>query len=198
MTDLTTLNPLPTPVWDESLEHIVDDMRGQPLKVHELMAHNPQLLKAWWDFRNYSVQGGALGNRLGELVILRVGIGLGAWYEWASHVDRSLKCGLSIEEINRVLDRDVTSHWSEKEALLLKAVDELMDTKRLSSELLVAMGPHYTVEQIMDIIAIHGMYITLGCMIHTWKLQLDPAVAQRVAPHTNETDFNKAAADFQR
>jgi hypothetical protein len=49
--------------WDESLAEVVDDMASEPLNVHKLMAHNPALFKAWWDFRNHSVSGGALGKR---------------------------------------------------------------------------------------------------------------------------------------
>ena len=103
--------PLPTEQWASTLDCVRADMGGKPINVHKLMAHNPQLLNAWWSFRNYSVDGGTLGKRLGELVILRVSVNLKAWYEWGSHVDRALRCGLTLEEINRVLKREVDARW---------------------------------------------------------------------------------------
>ena len=83
--------------WDPSLNHILRQMNGEPLNIHKLLAKHPKLLKAWWDFRNYSVNGGDLGRRKGELVILRVASYLNSWYEWASHVERSLQCGLALD-----------------------------------------------------------------------------------------------------
>ncbi|MGH1419080.1 MAG: carboxymuconolactone decarboxylase family protein [Hyphomicrobiaceae bacterium] len=192
-----SLSPLPPDQWNSSLSNVLSDMNDAPLNVHKLMAHNPQLLQAWWNFRNYSVSGGTLGPRLGELVILRVSVHISAWYEWASHVDRSLRCGLNLDEINAVLDRDVSDKWSPKEAALLSAIDELMEDRSLSAKLRARLTSHFTPAEVLDIIAIHGMYVTLGCMICSWGLELDPAVSARIEKHTTPESFAKAAIQFQ-
>lgn len=192
------LLPLPIENWNNSLAEVAADMGGMPLNVHKLMAHNPALLEAWWNFRNYSVTGGTLGNRLGELVILRVGIQLAAWYEWGSHVDRSLKCGLSLEEINAVSRRKIEPTWAQKEAAILDAVDELVEDKRISPATLEKLSQHLSTPQIIDIIAIHGMYLTLGCMINTWGLELDPTVDARIREHTTRDSFDDMARLFHR
>ena len=96
------MEPVPVLEWDTSLKHVIDDMGGRPLNVHALMANHPPLLNAWWDLRNYSVNGGDLDQRQCELAILRIAVHVGSWYEWASHVDRGLACGLSLAEIERV------------------------------------------------------------------------------------------------
>ncbi|MCP5382489.1 MAG: carboxymuconolactone decarboxylase family protein [Kordiimonadaceae bacterium] len=179
MTNDIKLDPLALADWDPSLSDIIEDMNGRPLNVHSLMAHNPGLLKAWWNFRNYSVNGGSLGRRKGELVILRVAVHMKSWYEWASHVDRSLSCGLSMDEINRV-KKETVKDWEPPEAILLSAVDELIEKHALSQETLSTLNKHYSHKQIMDIIAIHGMYIILGCMINSWGLELDPHIKQKL------------------
>jgi alkylhydroperoxidase family enzyme len=185
------LKPLPPENWNDSLCHIIDDMNGQPLNIHSLMAHNPELLTAWWDFRNYSVSGGALGKRKSELVILRVAVHLKSWYEWSAHVDRSLTCGLTLKEIERVKQKDNSSSWKEDERCLLSAVDQLIDAHGISSKLLMELGLYFTTEQIMDIIAIHGMYLILGCMINTWGLELDDHVLNRLPDGTTREQFEK-------
>ena len=43
------MNPLPVAQWDKRLQNVVDDMGGQPLNIHALMANHPRLLAAWWD-----------------------------------------------------------------------------------------------------------------------------------------------------
>ncbi|MBE0575054.1 MAG: carboxymuconolactone decarboxylase family protein [Desulfuromonadales bacterium] len=189
------LNPLPVSAWDASLAHVSDDMHGQPLNVHALMAHHPDLLKAWWSFRNYAVSGGELGKRNGELVILRVALHLKAWYEWGSHVERSLACGLTLEEIERVKQGAQAAEWDPAEALLLKAVDELFAGHAIDAKTLNELYQHYSVRQVMDLIAIHGMYVILGGMINTWSLELDKHVQEKLPATVNKTQFE---AEFPR
>lgn len=193
MADDTTLSPLDPAQWDASLAPVLADMKGNPLNVHRLMAHHPALLSAWWNFRNHSVNGGALGRRNGELVILRVGLLLGAWYEWSAHVDRALACGMSLAEIERVKDGPDATGWSPADAALLRAVDTLYHHRRLDPATEALVRTHFTVPQVMDIMAIGGMYVILGNMINTWGLPLDPGLEERLPPGVTEADFEAAA-----
>jgi len=189
------LLPLATEHWDPSLQPVIDDMKGRPINVHKLMAHNPALLNAWWNYRNHSVTGGSLGKRLGELVILRVAIHMRAWYEWGSHVERGLACGLSLEEIERLKGTPRPEHWLAKEYLLLLAVDELVIGHALSPELLSKLQACYSDAELMDLIAIQGMYVTLGCLINTWGLELDEQVQAKLPSEVNRSAFE---AEFPR
>ncbi len=196
MTNLKTIHPHPTNDWDAALAPIAADMKDAPLNVHKLMAHNPTLLQAWWDFRNHSVNGGTLGPHLAELVILRVSVHLGAWYEWGSHVDRALRIGMGMDRINAVLLADLDAKWSAQEALVLRAVDDLMMHRAISPQTRTHLEQQISTEQMMDLIAIHGMYVTLGCMIGTWGLVLDDDVAHRIRNHTSQTAFEDASKTF--
>ena len=186
------MQPLPLQEWDESLSGVLDDMSGQPLNVHSLMANHPQLLNAWWDYRNYSVNGGDLAQRDRELVILRVAFHTGAWYEWASHVDRGQQVGLSLDEIDRVANGPGAPNWTTKETALLTAVDELISKRAITAAIQKNLSEYFSTNQIMDIIAIHGMYITLGCMINTWGLELDDRVEQRLPDGVSRARFERA------
>lgn len=191
MTENIKLDPLPVTEWDSGLKHIIEDMDGRPINVHALMAHHPELLEAWWNFRNYSVAGGALGKRYGELLILRVALHMKAWYEWGSHVERSLACGLTLEEIERVKKGGNDPAWSSSEASLLKAIDELIATRKLSPGSLLELQEHFSTQQIMDMIAIHGMYIILGCMINTWGPELETQVLEKLPEGVTQTQFEQ-------
>lgn len=189
MANRQTLNPLPVDHWDSSLQPIIDDMKGSPINVHKLMAHNPALLNAWWSYRNHSVTGGSLGKRLGELVILRVAVHMRAWYEWGAHVERGMACGLSLQEIERVKGKPVPTDWEEGEYLLLVAVDELVTRHALPPALLEKLKARYSDAQILDLMAIQGMYVTLGCMINTWGLKLDQHVQDKLPETITQADF---------
>lgn len=188
--------PLDVDHWPSDLSNVAADMNGAPINVHKLMAHNPALLQAWWGFRNYAVNGGTLGARLGELVILRVGVHLGAWYEWGSHVDRATRIGLSNGAIFATLNPQ--PDLPAGEGLILTAVDELMAGHAITKPTRAALEQHLTTAQIMDVIAIQGMYVILGGFINTWGLELDAAVAGRIKHLTTQGEFEEAAAAFAR
>lgn len=190
------IGPLEPEQWDQNLQDICADMNGSPINVHKLMAHSPGLLQAWWNFRNYAVSGGTLGQRLGELVILRVGVHLAAWYEWASHVDRATKIGMTPKTIFEVLNHD--PDLPKEERLALQAVDELMVGHQINAATRSEMETLFTTAQVMDLIAIQGMYVILGGFINTWGLQLDDGVARRIAHLTNQHEFEASAAEFRR
>lgn len=191
-----TVLPLDVEHWPHTLDGVCADMNGTPINVHKLMAHSPDLLRAWWDFRNHSVTGGSLGSRLGELVILRVGVHLSAWYEWGSHVDRAMRIGMTTGTIFETLSAH--PDLDAPEVLLLSAVDELMLDRGISTVTRAALERCYSTAQIMDIIAIQGMYVILGGFIKTWDLALDDAVSNRIAAVTNRDDFARAASEFRR
>lgn len=183
------MEPVPPQEWDASLQHVIDDMNGRPLNIHSLMANHPRLLRAWWDLRNYSVNGGDLDQRHCELVILRVAVRLDSWYEWASHVERGLACGLTIDEIERVKTGPGADGWTSQEVFLLTAVDDLAESHAITEDTLRNLSDHFTPQQVMDIILLHGMYNTIACMIKTWGLELDTRVAERLPETVTESSF---------
>jgi 4-carboxymuconolactone decarboxylase len=189
MKDYLNLSPLPATEWDSSLSHIIDDMQGKPLNVHSLMANHPGLLNAWWNFRCHAVIGGELGRRNCELVILRVSVHMKSWYEWASHVERALDCGMTLDEIERVKLGSKSPEWSDGESLLLRATDELFAEHAIRSQTLCELLQHYSAKQVMDLIAIHGMYVILGGMINTWRLELDEDIQQLLPEDVTREQF---------
>ncbi len=194
-TPATQVAPLEVAQWPSVLDGVSADMNGAPINVHKLMAHSPHLLRAWWDFRNYSVSGGSLGARLGELVILRVGVHLGAWYEWGSHVDRAQRIGMSTDSIFQTLN--ARPNLDMPDNLILAAVDELMQDHKINAQTRAALEQHFSTAQLMDLIAIQGMYVILGGFINTWDLTLDEAVAKRIETVTNRANFECAASEFR-
>ena len=180
MPDNHTLAVVPLTDWDESLQPIVDDMNGRPLNVHGLIANNPALLRSWWPFRQHVVSAHALEARYAELVILRTAVHSGAEYEWLSHVERGHAAGLDLQEIERVLAGPDADGWSDADTLILDAVDELAANKGLQPDTRDALAELIGDAGVLDLIAIHGTYVMLACMLNTWTIELDPHVAERL------------------
>ena len=181
------MKPLPLEKWDDSLQRVVDDMHGRPLNIHALLANHTALLDAWWDLRMYLDSGGDLEQPHCELVILRIAVHLGSWYEWASHVVRGIDSGLTLDEIENVKSDD--GNWNDADAVLLDAVDEIATCNAIGGPTLERLAAHFTERQVMDIVHLHGMYQTLGCLISTWGLELDAHVAERLPQGVTESSF---------
>lgn len=178
MPDPAAPAPLPPAEWHSSLAGVLADMQGRPINVHGLLAHHPALLKAWWDFRNHTTGGGALAPRDRELVILAVARHMRNDYEWQSHVDRGLAAGLTGGEVEQI--RRGTGEWAAKDALLLEAVHALLTEHAVPAECLARMRQLFSLDQVLDVIFIHGAYVVLGCLLNTFEVPLDDDVAARL------------------
>lgn len=185
------MKPLPPDQWDPSLQHIIDDMDGRPIQIHCLLANHPALLKAWWNYRMYSVKGGDLEQRECELVILRVAVHMQAWYEWAAHVDRALATGLTLEEIDRVAEGATALAWNDKDSMLLNAVDELLTDHGISAATRASLEAFFSEKQVLDIISLQGLYVTIACIIGTWPVEIEEHIVQRLPDEVTEESFRE-------
>ena len=181
MSNPESLAPVGDEHWPDALRHVFNDMRGNPINVHRLMAHHPELLGAWWDYRNHFVAGGTLGQRRAEIVILSVANALGNAYEWDSHVDRGLAAGLSPEEIRAI--RDGAPTFDGADAVLVAMVDALLRERHIPAELLARARQHFDARAVIDVIFLQGAYLTLGCLLDTFPVPLDAGVAARLKGH---------------
>jgi 4-carboxymuconolactone decarboxylase len=189
MSDTSSKAVVETNEWDSSLGSIVGDMNGQPLNVHKLMANHPKLLAEWWSLRQHVVSGGALGIRNAELVILRTAVNMRCWYEWASHVERGLKNGLSMEEIERVVDGPEHPDWSENDSLIIRAVDELENEHKIAPATCERLENTNGRQAVLDLIATRATYVMLGNMLNTWDTRLDQHVANALPAGFTRDDF---------
>ena len=152
------------------IEYITDldaEKREQAGNVHMLpggryLLYSVRLLGDGWstaEIRAYDVRSGeshvvtanALGPERQEVAILRVAARLNAPYEWAHHVDRAGKIGMSKDRIESIAgDPEGMSH---EDALIAGAVDSLIDDTRLSSTQVADLQEAVDLEGILDLMA---------------------------------------------
>jgi len=132
---------LPDAEWPADLSATLS---GNILNIHRMIAHNPALMTAYAPLRNYIVKDSSLSGRQRELLILRTAHNMQSEYEWTHHVVRGRAAGLSDEEIERVRLGAEAVGWSDEEANLLRAVDQMQARQELTvetaSELLQQIG----------------------------------------------------------
>jgi alkylhydroperoxidase family enzyme len=132
-----------------------------PLALFRMLARHPPLADAMTALGRF-VLGRALALDLHdrELVIHRVCARCGCEYEWAVHAASfGARAGLSPEQLAATVAAGADAPvWSPREALLVRLVDELHDTARVSDALWDALARHWSPEQLLELLLIAGWY----------------------------------------
>ncbi|MES2322252.1 MAG: carboxymuconolactone decarboxylase family protein [Pseudomonadota bacterium] len=143
----------------------------EPLKLFRTQAHNPRVLERM--FAGNLLDKGTIDMRSRELIILRTCARCGSEYEWGVHVALFGKhAALSEADIAATLGKGQCG-LSVQEALLFKAVDELHDTSTISDDVWSALEQHYAAPQIIEIIALVGMYHAVSFMTNATGVELE-------------------------
>lgn len=164
------LPPLSDCDWPVEILELRDGFAGQ-LNVYRTMAHNPALLRAWAPLRQYIVKDNHLGPMRSEVVILRAAHRMGSAYEWAHHVSRGRAVGLEDERI-----RALAGVPGSEDALIVAAVDALIDHHRLSEALEAELCEALGQAAVLDLMAIVGFYSVLGFVLMTYATPIDDTV----------------------
>lgn len=149
--------------------------RGGPvLNVFRTLINEPDAAKSFLAWGNYILSPrNALPAREREIIILRIGYLCRSGYEWTQHVRVGQQSGLSDTEIARIkLGADALG-WTEPEATLLRATDELHHDKFISDATWAEMREYFTQKQCMDAVFTAGQYTQVSMFLNTFGVQLD-------------------------
>jgi len=171
--------PLADHEWPENIRDMLTGFAGR-MNVYRVMAHHPELLRAWGPLRAHVVLENALGRERAEVVILRAALRLGSAYEWAHHVVRARSCGL--DEGRIVSLRGSVQDMASEDALLAEAVDELLANARLTRETAGKLLGLVGKQGVLDLMATLGFYSTLAFILNSFEVPLDEDIADKTDP----------------
>ena len=170
------LAPLPEDEWTDEVREMfrpIEAYNGRVYNIFRTLARHPKLLKRWLVFANHCLIKSTLAPRDRELVILRAGWLCKSDYEWIQHQRIAREAGLTQAEIERVKQGSKAEGWSETDALVLAATDELLDSKTLAEETWAALGEHFGEQQIIDLIFTAGNYALLAMALNAIGVEVD-------------------------
>ena len=127
-------------------------------------------------YATHFVRNSTIPTRDRELIILRT-----AWlsrgdYIWGRHNIIGQDAGLTEEEISRVTAGPDAAEWSEFDAALLRAADELHTSRFVANETWHALELRYTESQLREVVLIVGNYTQLAMFQNTLGAQLEEGV----------------------
>jgi alkylhydroperoxidase family enzyme len=146
------------------------------LNIFRTLAHHPKLLKRWTVFGNHVLFKSTLPPRERELIILRIGWLCRSEYEFGQHTRIGRQAGLTEEEICRIAIGPDAKGWSESDADLLRATDELHHDSRVSDATWKRLAARWNTQQMLDILFAVGQYTLVSMVLNSAGVQLDPGV----------------------
>ena len=165
--------PVPEDQWDDDTAALLGAVG--PLNLFTTMANHPKLMKRWLVFGAHVLSKSTLPERERELAILRVGWRCGSDYEFGQHTLIGRDAGLDDDEIRRTT-LEALDGWSDDDAALLRAADELVADQRIAGDTWARLGERWSTEQLMDIVFTVGQYVTVCMALRTFGVQRDPGV----------------------
>lgn len=114
---------------------------------------------------------GTIPARDRELAVLRLALLARAPFEWCEHVDIGKAFGITPEEIERVIDGSSAPGWTEHEAALLRAVEELVSDHCMSDATWDALAKTYSEMQMLEVPMLVGSYLMTALQQNSLKIQ---------------------------
>lgn len=173
--------PLPPDEWGDQpdLQRILEAVPGGVSNrlgdnnIFPTFARHPDFFRAWLPFGGFLLTAGKLSGRDRELLILRTAVNCRSDYEWGQHVRISLDGGIEREVIDRVLEGPDAEGWSEHEAGLLRAADELHHGSQISDGTWETLARTYDTEKLIEATMIVGHYHMVAFGLNSFGVELD-------------------------
>ncbi|MFX0140654.1 MAG: carboxymuconolactone decarboxylase family protein [Candidatus Hodarchaeota archaeon] len=166
--------------WDEDARKLIEGFKkiskGPVTNIMATLANYSKLYNRWRVFGNHVLYKSSLPARDREILILRIGWLCYAEYEWGQHVIIGKRCGLSEEEIKRIIKGPDAEGWDSFDATLLHAVDELYIDSFISDSTWNKLSEKYNTHQLMDLIFTVGQYNLVSMVLNTLGVQLEEGV----------------------
>jgi 4-carboxymuconolactone decarboxylase len=183
------LRPLEPPYKAEvqqTLARMMGNMEVEPLKLFRVLAHNQRFLDKFRSTGTYLLNFGTVDPLEREIVIHRTCARCGSEYEWGVHVavfGRGV--GLSDEQLRSTVHGSANDPvWSARHALLIRLVDELHETSRVSDELWEQLASNWSAEQLVELVALVGQYHTVSFLTKALGVELEDYAERYPAPVT--------------
>lgn len=165
--------PLPESEWTDEVRELLPTggATGPRLNIFTTLVRHPKLFKRWTVFGGHILGKSTLPVRERELVILRTGWRCKSHYEFHQHTRIGLACGLTREEIAK-LTRSADD-WSGRDALLVRASDELHDDQIIEDATWAGLQEHFDEKQLIDLIFTIGQYTLVSMVLNTLGVQAE-------------------------
>ncbi|HXQ18192.1 MAG TPA: carboxymuconolactone decarboxylase family protein [Acidimicrobiales bacterium] len=166
------IEPLLYEEVDEKTRQAWDELRpppggptqkpGQEHDLFRIGMHHPDLMRVHQPFVQFVKNSTVLPIRHRELAIMRSAWLGGVDDQFVNHTKIGMECGLARDEIDRIPAGADAPGWSAEDAAILRAVDELHFSCRISDHTWADLARQYDDRQLLELLLLVGNYRTLS------------------------------------
>lgn len=148
--------------------------RGGQLHVfYRALLHTPALASAWFEYNNAVRFRTSLGDRVRELVIMRVAALTGCAYVWSVHeAQYAAPAGITPREVEALRDWRESGVFGARESALLAYVDAMTRDVAVPDAVFDGMSRHYSARETVEATVLVGAYNMQTRVLRA--LDLDP------------------------
>lgn len=136
------------------------------------MVKHPELFRLQLEMGT-AIFTGRLSARERELCVLRIGWLLRAPYEWGEHVKIGQRYGVTKEEIERLTVGSSAPGWSEHEAAILSAVEQMLANLTVSDATWAVLAKNWDEQQLLEFPMMVGQYVCTAIVQNTLRIRLE-------------------------
>jgi 4-carboxymuconolactone decarboxylase len=162
--------PRPESEWNDEVRELLPK-GSRPLNIFTTLVRHPKLLKRWQVFGGHILSKSSLPPRERELLILRTGHLCKSAYEFHQHTRIGLDAGLTASEIEQLTQP--SGNWSERDATLIRACDELHADQMISDETWQKLKASWDEKQLIDLLFTVGQYTLVSMVLNTLGIQIE-------------------------
>ncbi|MDJ0786241.1 MAG: carboxymuconolactone decarboxylase family protein [Myxococcota bacterium] len=153
-----------------------------PIRLFRTLVHSPRVARKLQ--ASNLLDRGPLSMRQRELAILRTTARCGSEYEWGVHVAFfSARVGLDEEDVAATRSGPADDpRFAPDERAILRLVDELHETSRLSDEGWETLRSHFDPAQCVELVALTGFYHSISFMTNAFEIDLEEGAPRFPAP----------------
>jgi AhpD family alkylhydroperoxidase len=145
----------------------------EPPHVFTTLGRGRGLFWGWLHFAGRLMHFGTLPRRESELVILRVAHVRECAYEAEHHRRLGRRAGLTGEELDRLRVGPDAPGWSARDRLLLRAADELVETRDLGEAIWAEIRSELSQREALELVLLVGHYDMLATTLLTLRVAPD-------------------------
>ena len=151
------------------------DPASPPPRILGTVARHPHLLEPMLGF-SAALARGVLTRRASEILALRAAWNCRSAFEWGHHTRYGLAAGLDPEEIARLAGGPADEGWSEAEAALIRAADELHREQDIRDATWAVLARDWDEAQLVEIPFVVGQYTMLSMVAKATGVPVDEAL----------------------
>jgi 4-carboxymuconolactone decarboxylase len=176
MARLAPRDPPYEPEIADALRRLMGGVDAEPLNLFRTIAHHPVLLDRFRQIGSSLLSFGRLEASDRETVIHRTTARCGASYEWGVHaVAFAAALGLDDDWLKATWSGAADdAAFDERQALLVRAVDELHDGSTLSEETFAALRERYDEAELVELVCLVGFYHLVSFVCGAFAVDAEP------------------------